>query len=79
MLSILFIALLVNKFAFDVEYVYIAKLNKISATEIGVIWSDDRGSTVSPFKSSMRFLRDIFFIRRHKKHYIFDENKKAKK
>ncbi len=70
---------LVNKFAFDVEYVYIAKLNKISTTEIGVIWSDDRGSTVSPFKSSMRFLKDIFFIRRHKKNYIFDENKKAKK
>ena len=70
---------LVKNFAFDVEYVYIAKLNKISMCELGVIWSDDRGSTVSPFKSSMRFFKDIWFIRRHKKHYIFDENKKAKK
>ena len=69
---------LINKFAFDVEYVYITKLNNISMTELGVIWSDDRGSTVSPFKSSMRFFRDIFFIRRHKKSYIFEENKKAK-
>ena len=69
---------LINNFAFDVEYVYITKLNNISMTELGVIWSDDRGSTVSPFKSSMKFFKDLFFIKRHKKHYIFKENKKAK-
>lgn len=69
---------LINNFAFDVEYVYITKLNNISMTELGVIWSDDRGSTVSPFKSSMKFFKDLFFIKRHKKHYIFEENKKAK-
>ena len=64
---------LVNKFAFDVEYIYIAKLNSLTMKEIGVIWSDDRTSTVSPFKSSVRFFKDIGFIRRHKKHYYFNE------
>ena len=63
---------LVNKFAFDVEYIYIAKLNHLTMKEIGVIWSDDRTSTVSPFKSSVRFFKDIGFIRRHKKHYFFN-------
>ena len=63
---------LIDKFAFDVEYIYIAKLNNLTMKEIGVIWSDDRTSTVSPFKSSVRFFKDIGFIRRHKKHYFFN-------
>ena len=61
---------LVNGFAFDVEYLYIAKLNKYSIKEIPVIWRDDRGSTVSPIKSSIRFFKDIFKIKRNKKKYL---------
>ena len=64
---------LVNDFAFDVEYIYIARLNNLSMYELGIVWSDDRGSTVNPIKSSLRFFRDIFFIRRHKKTYFFDK------
>ena len=62
---------LINNFAFDVEYIYIAKLNNLSIAEMGVIWSDDRGSTVSPFKSSVKFFKDLSFIKRHKKTYLF--------
>ena len=65
----------VNNFAFDVEYIYIAKLNNLSIHEMGVIWSDDRGSTVSPLKSSIKFFKDLSFIKRHKKTYFFDEVK----
>ena len=68
----------VNDFAFDVEYIYIAKLNNLSMTELGVIWSDDRGSTVSPFKSSIKFFKDIGFIKRHKKEYYFEGNEPKK-
>ena len=64
---------LVNNFAFDVEYIYITKLNKLSMYELGITWSDDRGSTVSPFKSSVKFFKDIHFIKRHTKHYFFNE------
>ena len=67
---------LVTNFAFDVEYIYIAKLNKLSMYELGITWSDDRGSTVSPIKSSFKFFKDIFFIRRHKKSYFFDKEEK---
>ena len=63
---------LVNNFAFDVEYIYITRLNNLSMYELGITWSDDRGSTVSPIKSSLKFFKDIFYIRRHKKHYFFD-------
>ena len=63
----------VNNFAFDVEYLYIANLNNLSIYEMGVIWSDDRGSTVSPLKSSIKFFKDLSFIKKHKKTYLFDE------
>ncbi len=65
---------LINDFAFDVEYLYIAKLNKLSMYELGITWSDDRGSTVSPVKSSLRFFKDIAAIRSHKKKYYFPGN-----
>lgn len=68
----------VNNFAFDVEYIYIAKLNNLSMYELGITWSDDRGSTVSPIKSSLKFFKDIFAIRKHKKDYYFDDNKPKK-
>ena len=66
---------LVTNFAFDVEYIYIARLNNLSMYELGITWSDDRGSTVSPIKSSLKFFKDIFAIRRHKNDYYFDDNK----
>ena len=62
----------VNNFAFDVEYLYIASLNNLSVYEMGVIWADDRGSTVSPLKSSIKFVKDLSFIKKHKKTYLFD-------
>ena len=65
---------LINDFAFDVEYLYIAKLNNLSMYELGITWSDDRGSTVSPIKSSLRFFKDIAAIRSHKKKYYFEGN-----
>ena len=63
---------IINDFAFDVEYIFIAKLNDLSMCELGITWSDDRGSTVSPIKSSLKFFGDIFAIRRNKKKYYFD-------
>lgn len=62
---------IINGFAFDVEYLYIAKLNNEKTYEIPVIWRDDRGSTVSPFKSSMKFLKDMKIIKKNKKNYLF--------
>ena len=64
---------LINNFAFDVEYIYIAKLNNLSIKELGITWSDDRESTVSPFKSSVKFFKDLYHIKRNKKHYYFNE------
>ena len=64
---------LINNFAFDVEYIYIAKLNNLSIKELGITWSDDRESTVSPFKSSVKFFKDLHIIKKNRKHYYFSE------
>lgn len=60
----------VNDFAFDVEYIYIAKLLNMSIREIPVTWEDDRGSTVSPIKSSLRFFKDLKVIKKNTKFYL---------
>ena len=62
---------IINGFAFDVEYLYIAKLNNVNVKEIPVCWRDDRGSTVSPIKSSLAFFKDMRLIKRNKKNYLF--------
>ncbi len=64
---------IVNGFAFDVEYLYIAFLNKQSLVEIPVVWSNDEGSTVSPIKSSIRFFKDMRIIKRNKNNYLLDK------
>lgn len=61
---------LIEAFAFDVEYLYILKLNKIAYKSVPVIWRDDRGSTVTIFGSSTKFFKDLFVIKKHKKDYL---------
>lgn len=60
----------INGWAFDVEYLYIAKLKNFSVCEIPIIWHDDSDSTVSPIKSSIAFFKELINIRLNKKHYI---------
>ena len=61
---------IINGFAFDVEYLYIAKLNNLTLKTIGVTWVDDRGSTVRVGSSSKQFLKDMSKIKKNKQNYI---------
>jgi dolichyl-phosphate beta-glucosyltransferase len=60
-----------NGFAFDVELLYICKLNGCKIKEFGVIWENDEDSRVSILKSSINFFSDLFKIRKNKKFYKF--------
>lgn len=60
----------INRFAFDVEYLYITKLYKNPIIEIPVIWTDDKDSKVKLAKSSIEFIKSLFFIRKNKKYYL---------
>lgn len=55
-----------NRFAFDVELLVIAKQVGYKIAQVGVVWNDKKGSTVNPFKDSFHMLADlgkIFFQR----------------
>lgn len=60
----------INGWAFDVEYLYIAKLNHYSIKEIPVNWKNDSDSRVNLLKDSISFIQEIFKIVLNKKNYV---------
>jgi len=62
---------MVERFAFDVEYLYIASINKMKIIEIPIRWENDEDSRVSPIRSSVKFFCDLFKITGKKKYYKF--------
>ncbi|XP_053564410.1 dolichyl-phosphate beta-glucosyltransferase [Bombina bombina] len=58
-----FTALHVDRWAFDVELLYIAQLLKIPVTEVAVNWTEIEGSKLVPFWSWLQMGRDLLFIR----------------
>lgn len=60
----------IERFAFDVEYLYIAKLHNYSIIEIPIIWTNDTDSKVSTIKSSIKFFKDLLLIKKNKKLYL---------
>lgn len=68
---------IIDRFAFDVEYLYFFSLNGYSIKEIPVIWTDDPQSTVGkPIQSSLEFMKDLRKIKANKKNYILSEAEK---
>ena len=65
---------IIDRFAFDVEYLYYAKLNNYSILEFPVTWINDLSSTVKIASSSMDFLKDMSRIKSNKKEYLEREN-----
>ena len=61
---------IINGFAFDVEYLYIAKLNGYNFVEIPVIWKNDRTSTVSK-GASKKFFKDMGLMKKNRHNYLF--------
>jgi hypothetical protein len=60
----------VDRWAFDVEYLYIAKLNHLSVSTIPVKWENDSDSRVSLVKDSISFFKEVLKIRGNKKKYL---------
>ncbi|XP_070162005.1 dolichyl-phosphate beta-glucosyltransferase [Polyergus mexicanus] len=58
----IFEALHVERWAFDVEILYIAQTLNIPITEIAVNWTEIEGSKIIPFWSWLQMGRDLLFI-----------------
>lgn len=51
-------------FSFDLELLYLARKLNLRVAEVPVRWFDAPGSKVNSVKDSVRFMRDIFAVRR---------------
>ncbi|XP_066474115.1 dolichyl-phosphate beta-glucosyltransferase isoform X1 [Tiliqua scincoides] len=58
-----FSALHIERWAFDVELLYIAQCFKIPIAEVAVNWTEIEGSKLVPFWSWLQMGRDLLFIR----------------
>ncbi|XP_068123189.1 dolichyl-phosphate beta-glucosyltransferase isoform X2 [Hyperolius riggenbachi] len=58
-----FTALHVDRWAFDVELLYIAQCLKIPIAEVAVNWTEIEGSKLVPFWSWLQMGQDLLFIR----------------
>ena len=58
----LFRAARVERFAYDVEILYLARLAGLSVREVPVLWRDAEGSTVHPVRDAFKMMRDVLRV-----------------
>jgi dolichyl-phosphate beta-glucosyltransferase len=59
----LFSELTIERFAYDVELVWLARRRGYRVVEVGVRWADSPSSRVDPLTDSFRMLRDVLALR----------------
>ncbi len=52
-----------NGFSFDVELLYLAKLNSFTISEVGVNWTHASGSKVNVIRDGLKMFRDVLKLR----------------
>lgn len=69
----------IDRFGFDVEFLYVANLHGLKLQEIPVRWDHDERTKVSVFRDSQRMFNEVRLIRKNAKKGIYDlnENQKA--
>ncbi len=55
----------IDRFGFDVEFLYVAKYHGLRLAEIPVRWNDVAGSKVSAVRDTRRMLNELLLIRRN--------------
>jgi len=62
----------IDRFGFDVEFLFVAKHNGLRLAEIPVRWNDVAGSKVSVFRDTHRMFSELVEIRRNAKSGAYD-------
>jgi dolichyl-phosphate beta-glucosyltransferase len=57
----------IDRFGFDIEFLYVAKYHGLRLAEIPVRWNDVAGSKVSPFRDTRRMFTELAQIRSNSK------------
>lgn len=64
----------IDRFGFDVEFLYVAKLHDLKLKEIPVRWNHDERTKVNVFRDSRRMFNEVRLIRRNAKKGIYKKN-----
>jgi len=62
----------IERFGFDVEFLYVANLHGLRLKEIPVRWNHDERTKVNVFRDSQRMFNEVRQIRRNAKKGIYD-------
>jgi dolichyl-phosphate beta-glucosyltransferase len=65
----------IERFGFDVEFLYVADYHKLRLQEIPVRWNHCDGTKVSVFRDSQRMFNEVRQIRRNAKRGVYDKVK----
>lgn len=58
-----------DRWSFDVELLMIAQLNGYTIKDFGIEWRNDADSRVSVLDASIKFFKELFYIRKNRKNY----------
>jgi dolichyl-phosphate beta-glucosyltransferase len=64
----------VDRFGFDVEFLFVANYHRLRLSEIPVRWNDVAGSKVSAFRDTRRMISELAQIRRNEKNGLYKLN-----
>jgi glycosyltransferase involved in cell wall biosynthesis len=67
----------IDRFGFDVEFLFVADHNKLKLKEIPVRWNNVEGSKVSVFRDTRRMITELTQIRRNAKKGVYDKQVKS--
>ncbi|MGD9629767.1 MAG: dolichyl-phosphate beta-glucosyltransferase [Pyrinomonadaceae bacterium] len=63
----------IERFGFDVEFLYVARLRGLRLKEIAVRWDNDDRSKVNVFRDSIRMFDEVRQIRRNAKNGVYEK------
>lgn len=67
----------IERFGFDVEFLYVAHRTGLRLKEIPVRWNHCEGTTVSVYRDSQRMFSEVRQIRKNAKRGVYDNIKKS--
>lgn len=62
----------IDRFGFDVEFLFVADYHGLRQKEVPVRWNDVAGSKVSPFRDTRRMISELAQIRRNARTGVYD-------
>ena len=62
----------IDRFGFDIEFLFVANYHKLQLAEIPVRWNDVAGSKVSVVRDTRRMIGELMQIRRNAKKGVYD-------